>query len=121
MFTKKEIYTVIRSLIAAYLITGLLLLFTALLLYKFQPEQSMVSVGILVIYVLGSFLGGFFAGKGTGRRKFLWGLATGALYFLLLLAASFVSGNGLQSEAGRIVTTMLLCLGGGMLGGMLAF
>lgn len=119
MLTKKNVYAVIRSLIAAYIITGILLLFTALLLYKLEPEQSLVSAGILVIYVLGCFLGGFLAGKGVGSRKFLWGLATGILYFLLLLAASWL-GGGIDSGAGELITTMLLCVGGGMLGGMLA-
>lgn len=120
MLIKSNIRVVIKSLIISYIITGILLLFTALLLYKLEPEQSMVSIGILVIYVLSSFLGGILAGKGVGNRKFLWGLATGALYFLMLLAASWMFGGGIRSEAAKIITTMLLCLGGGMLGGMLA-
>lgn len=120
MVVRTNIRIVIRSLIISYMITGLLLLFTALLLYKLEPQQSMVSVGILVIYVLSSFLGGLLAGKGIRSRKFLWGLATGALYFLMLLAASWMFGGGIRAQAAQIITTMLLCLGGGMLGGMLA-
>lgn len=119
MLTKKSVYAVIRSLIAAYIITGILLLFAALLICKLEPEQSLVSAGVLVIYVLSCFLGGLLAGKGAGSRKFLWGLVTGSLYFLLLLAASWF-GGGIDSGAGEIITTVLLCLGGGMLGGMLA-
>lgn len=120
MVVRNNMRIVIRSLIISYMITGLLLLFTALLLYKLEPQQSMVSIGILVIYVLSSFLGGILAGKGIHSRKFLWGLATGALYFLLLLLASWISGGGIQAQVSQIITTMLLCLGGGMLGGMLA-
>ena len=49
----------------------------------------------------------------------MWGLVTGTLYFIMLLAASWISG-GIDAKAAEIITTMLLCLGGGMLGGMLA-
>lgn len=120
MLTKRSIRTVIRSLIAAYVITGILLLFTALVLCVLQPKESLVSAGILVIYVLASFLGGLLAGKGVGTRKFFWGLVTGALYFVMLLAASWLFGGAPHAGVSEIVTTMLLCLGGGMLGGMLA-
>ena len=120
MRIRKNICAVIKSLIAAYIITGMLLFFAAFLLYKLEPEQSMVSLGILVIYVFCSFLGGMLAGRGAKSRKFLWGLATGALYFLFLLLASVCFGGGVQSRLSEVVTAMLLCLGGGMLGGMLA-
>ena len=120
MLTKRSIYTVMKSLIAAYIITGILLLFTALLLYKLEPEQSLVSVGILVIYVLSSFLGGLLAGKSLRTRKFVWGLATGALYFMMLLLASWMFGGGVRSQISEVITTMVLCLSGGTLGGMLA-
>lgn len=115
-----NIRTILKALIFSYIVTGILLLLTALLLYKLEPEQSLVSVGILVIYVLSSFLGGLAAGKSIGNRKFLWGLLTGTVYFLFLLAASWMFAGGLHSGIREIVTTMLLCLGGGMLGGMLA-
>ncbi|SDG96356.1 TIGR04086 family membrane protein [Marvinbryantia formatexigens] len=120
MTARTNIWIMLRSLIISYVITGVLLLFAALLLYRLEPQQSMVSVGILVIYVLSSFFGGLLAGKGIRSRKFLWGLATGALYFLMLLAASWISGGQVEAPASQIITTMLLCLGGGMLGGMLA-
>lgn len=111
---------VIRSIITAYIITGVLLLLTAFLLYKMEPEQSLVSIGILVIYVLSCFLGGLLAGKGIKSRKFFWGMVTGMLYFVLLLGASWISGGGIHSAMGQLLTTLLLCVGGGMLGGMLA-
>lgn len=118
MLAKTNFYIVIRSLIIAYIITGALLLFTAFLLYKMEPEKSLVSVGILVIYVFSSFLGGFFCGKKIGVKKFAWGLISGMAYFLFLLAASWIFGGQIEAKAGEIVTIMLLCLGGGMLGGM---
>ena len=56
----------------------------------------------------------------TGTRKFLWGLLTGILYFVLLLLISLGVYHSLQSEPVSLLTTFLLCAGGGMLGGMIA-
>ena len=115
-----RVRVIIKSVIAAYIITGLLLLLTAFLLYKMEPKQSQIFIGILVIYVLSCFLGGFLAGKRMGNRKFLWGMITGLLYFLLLFVASMIAGNGIHDTVNQILTTFVLCAAGGMLGGMFA-
>ena len=59
-------------------------------------------------------------GKLTGNRKFLWGLAAGTLYFVLLLAISLGLYRSLQADIMGLVTTFLLCAGGGMIGGMVS-
>lgn len=110
---------IVKALIAAYLITGGLLLLTAFLLYKMEPGQSLVTAGIQVIYVLSSVLGGVLAGKGMKTKRFLWGMLTGLCYYLLLLAVSALTG-GISSGIAELSATFLLCLGGGMLGGMLS-
>lgn len=50
-------------------------------------------------------------------RKFLWGLTCGILYFALLLLVSLGVYRSLQGNGANVVTTLLLCAGGGMLGG----
>ena len=53
-------------------------------------------------------------------HKFLWGLLTGVLYWGLLMLISFGIYHSLQDEMGSLLTTLLLCAGGGMLGGMVS-
>ena len=79
-----------------------------------------MTAGIIVIYVVSTFIGGFVIGKMSGERKFLWGLAVGVLYFVLLLLVSFGLYHSLQGGTSDLVTTFLMCAGGGMLGGMLS-
>ena len=110
----------IKALLCAYVVTGVLLLVLTLLLYKMGLTEENVNAGITLIYVISTFAGGFVMGKLTGSRKFLWGLLTGILYFLLLVLISMGLYHSLQSEISSLVTTFLLCAGGGMLGGMLA-
>ena len=110
----------LKALLCAYVITGILLLVLSLLLYKMGLSEENVNAGIILIYVISTFAGGFVIGKLTGSRKFLWGLIAGVLYFALLVLISFGIYHSIQSGAGDILTTVLLCAGGGMLGGMVS-
>ncbi len=111
---------VLKALLCAYVLTGILLLLLTGLLYKWNLDEGKVTAGIIVIYVVSTFIGGFMIGKMSGERKFLWGLAVGVLYFVLLLLVSFGLYHSLQGGTSDLVTTFLMCAGGGMLGGMLS-
>ena len=110
----------LRALLCSYIVTGVLLLILTLLLYKAGLSEGNVNAGIILIYLLSTFAGGFAAGKMAGRRKFLWGLLLGVLYFLLLVLISAGVYHSLESDGGQLLTTFLLCAGGGMLGGMIS-
>lgn len=110
---------ILRAILAAYILTGLMLLLLAFLLFQFELDAAKTAIGIIIIYILASFTGGFISGKGSESRKFLWGLLTGAAYFLILLAISVLAGKDMALSK-QTLTTFLMCLGGGMLGGMLA-
>ena len=110
----------IKSLLAAYIVTGLLLLLLALLLYKLQLSESVVNIGIIAIYVAACFLGGFLEGKMMKTRKFLLGGAFGLLYFAVLAIISLAVGQGFSGSSSHFVTTLILCMAGGTLGGMVS-
>ncbi|MCI8853472.1 MAG: TIGR04086 family membrane protein [Lachnospiraceae bacterium] len=114
------ILRMIKALLTAYVLTGGLLLLLALLLYRFQLSRSGVNVGIIAIYILSCFLGGFLEGKMMGTRKFIWGAAAGFLYFILLTLISFAVNRGFDGTSSNFVTTLILCIAGGTLGGMLS-
>ena len=110
----------IKSLLCSYILTGALLAALAFLLYRAGLGERTVAAAVIGIYVVATAFGGFTAGKRMGSRKFLWGLLTGGAYFLVLAAVSFVAGKGDVQLGGSFFTTLALCAGGGMLGGMLS-
>lgn len=114
------ILRMLKALLTAYVLTGGLLLLVAFLLYQFQLSRSIVNICIIAIYILSCFLAGFLEGKMMGTRKFLWGAAAGFLYFVLLTIISFAVNQGFDNSSSNFVTTLLLCIAGGMLGGMLS-
>lgn len=108
-----------KSLFFAYALTGALLALLSFLLYRLGLGEKVVVAAIIVIYVTATFFAGFLAGKKMKSRKFLWGLAEGAAYFLVLALLSFLAGGRSVAVGNSFFTTLALCVGGGMLGGML--
>ena len=117
---QKEAVWILKSLLCAYVVTGILLLLLALFAYKLNLEEKQVTIAVMAIYLVSTFVGGFMIGKWKRVRKFWWGMLVGAGYFMLLLIVSLGIYHSLKNGGGKVVTVMFLCLGGGLLGGMLA-
>ena len=115
-----KIKAVLRSLLFAYAVTGVLLLFLAFLLFQFDLGEKILAAGVVAIYVAACLLGGFMAGKIMRKDKYLWGMVTGLAYFLLLLCVSFAVQGKWDMTLQHVLTTFLMCLGGGTIGGLLS-
>ena len=111
---------VIVSMFGSYVVTFLGILILAFVLLLFQITESSVDIGILVIYILAGLSAGFIVGKRTGNRQFLWGMVSGACYFLILFLVSVVLHQNVEHLGNDLVTTILICVGSGTLGGMLS-
>jgi len=121
MFMKKKILIfAMKCLTAAYLLTGLLLLLLAMLLFKLHLSEKVVNVCIVLIYILVCFLAGLITGKKAIRRRFLWGGLMGAFYFLILFVISMIVSQSFPELTTKFGSTFLLCSGSGMLGGMIS-
>ncbi|HIU74488.1 MAG TPA: TIGR04086 family membrane protein [Candidatus Pelethocola excrementipullorum] len=116
----QKILRVVKALLAAYILTAFCLVILAFLLLKLDLSEANVNVGIIVTYLLSCFLGGFILGKTMEKRKFIWGMALGAVYFLIVLVISTIAFQGNPSAWTHVATTFLLCMGGGMAGGMVS-
>lgn len=109
-----------KCLLAAYLATGGCLLLLALLLYRLQLSEAAVNIGVILIYALVCFLGGILAGKAMGERRFSWGFLEGALYFGVLALLTLLVNHGFRDVGNHFFTTLMICAGSGMLGGMVS-
>ena len=104
-----------KCLLASYVLTLLLLCLLALLLYKLHLTEGMVTIAISAIYVVTTFM----AGKKMETQKFLWGALLGAAYFVILAVVSVLIKTPETALGNSFWTTMVLCVAGGTLGGML--
>lgn len=115
-----KVLLILKSVVISYLVTAILLLVISFLMFKAGLDEKKASIGIIMVYVFSTFLGGRTAGKGVQTRKFLWGMLAGGVYFVLLLLLIFAMTENGGAAGMQLATTLVLCLGGGMLGGMLS-
>lgn len=111
---------VLKGFLVAYILTGLMMLLLAFLLYKFHLPKQIVGIGIILIYIVSTFCGGLLLGKGMKVKRYVWGLILGMGYFLILLIVSLIVNGGAGNLSDNVLLTMILCGGSGMLGGMLS-
>ena len=71
-------------------------------------------------YIISCLIGGLVAGRRLKVRRFLWGVAVGAVYFAVLLIGSLLMNRGISSDAVHVVTTLIMCMAAGMIGGMIS-
>lgn len=116
----KKFGIVIRGLIFSYALTGVLLALLAFLVFKFQLTETVTDLVIVAIYVMVTFLGAFVIGKKVKERKFLWGFLLGFMYILIISVVAIALGHVFQVNSTANLTTAALCIGGGLLGGMLS-
>ena len=90
------------------------------LLYKMDLNEKAVSAGIVAIYVMATLVGGIIIGKLARVRRFVWGLGLGIGYFALLLLITLGVYHTLNGNGANLITTFILCAGGGMVGGMIS-
>ncbi len=115
-----SVLSFLKCLMFSYILTTVLLLLLAFLLFKLHLGEGIVSIAIILIYCVSTFFAGFLAGKKAQNRKFLWGLLIGGAYFLVLVVISLAVNKTMGLQGNTFITTMILCAGGGMLGGMVS-
>lgn len=115
-----KVINFLKSLLISYIISGLLLFLLAFLMLRIDLPGAIVNGGIVVIYILSCLVGGFLMGKNSEQRRFVWGLVTGVLYFLVLLIISTVMNTFTGMDTSRLLSAFFICGFSGMLGGMLS-
>ena len=115
-----KIMWVLKSLLASYLVRGILLMLLTIALYKFNLNERAVSAAIVAVYVASTLIGGIIIGKLARTRRFIWGLGLGIGYFALLLLITLGVYHTLKGSGANLITTFILCAGGGLIGGMIS-
>lgn len=110
----------LKVLLVACIVTGLLLTLLSFIMFKSNVSNGILLGGIIVIYILSSFIGGFLFGKGATKRRFVWGMGFGLIYGILILMFSLVSNPLAEVDFMRGLVSILVCSVSGMIGAILS-
>ncbi len=115
-----KIKSLVLTFAVSIAITVIALFLAAFWMYRSSPGDGAVNAVVLLIYIVSNFAGGFLIGKCAVRRRYLWGFGMGNAYFLLLLGASMVIGNGGTVGVIHGILTYCIITVSSSIGGMLA-
>lgn len=120
MKIEAKIIVVLKNLLLSYIVTFLMIVILAFVAYRWEIKEKTISLVLIATYIISNLIGGFLTGKKIKEKKFLWGMGL-AIAYLILFSALAIGFHGISGFAtANTVTTILLCLAGGMLGGMLS-
>lgn len=107
----------VKIVIPTVLTTLLLMCFFSFVMLNTNVTGKTMTIFIGIIYLISTFVMGVATGKVVKKRKFLWGMVAGTVYFAIILIISASVGNDDTTGFNPSVAA-LLCLLGGTLGGM---
>lgn len=116
----RGVWNTLRGLALAGLVSIALLLVMAFIMLKLQPDMGTTQAGTYLTYAASCFAGGMYCGKKAEKRKFIWGLLVGVVYFLILFLISCMGETAGALDFTKGALAFVLCAAGGMFGGMLA-
>ena len=104
------------------IVTLLLLLLLTILIYNTKVSATLSGILMVAVYVLGPFSGAMVLGKLVKKKRYLWGLLLGIVYFLVFLVISLsgivTAEEGMLPGVRDYIKVLLAVLPGGILGGM---
>lgn len=118
--SNKKLSLLLKSLIASYIVTGIILAVLSFILYKTELSGTAVSIGIAAAYLFSTFIGGIIVGKVVEEKRFIWGLILGIIYFTVIILVSIIFNKGISDQMGSLIMVFAMCSLGGMLGGMVS-
>ena len=117
---RNYILQIVKVIVVDVLITFLAVLLLSFLLYKFKFGDNILRVGIVLVYAVSNFIGGFIIGKIKENKKYIWGAVTGLVYFVILTLISVLATGDLFGNGNMAIMAFIASVIGGMAGGMLS-
>lgn len=116
---KKIASLILKELLIQVILSAVLVVLLAFIVFKLSLSDGIIRIMILVIYGICAFVGGLILGKNMQKRKFLWGLVAGAIYMGLIVGTSFIIKGEIGCGTIGLGTGVAVALGFGTFGGMI--
>jgi len=118
IFKKEQILGVILGVIIAYAITAISLIATAIAITYTNLQETAVPAIVMITCVIAVTIAGFDASRKADKNGWIWGMAAGGLYAIILICIITWAGEGFTLDTRKIMLTLLSIIGGG-LGGII--
>lgn len=115
----KKVISIMKVILLEYAVSVIMLMITALIMYKTGIGQKTTGYIIILIYFISNLCGGFVMGRIQKSRRLIWGSISGILYFVVLIFVSFIL-NGTFLFEGEWAFVLISCVLGGCAGALIS-
>ena len=115
---RTQVKHLVIGVLIAYAITCIAFLGYAMLITYTNMSEDSLPIVVAVTTFLSVLVAGFDAAKGAKTKGWLWGMAAGGVYVLVMAIIMVILLPGFAID-GRTFTTTAIGIAGGALGGMI--
>jgi len=106
------------GLAVAYAITCIVFIAYAIFITYTEMTTDSLPLVVTITSIVSALIAGYDAAKAAHKRGWLWGLVAGLLYAVILVIIGYWIGQDFAFDL-RTITTLLLSIAGGGLGGVI--
>lgn len=117
---RDNLFRIVKVIVLDIIITIVGVLLLSFFAYKFRLGNNTIKIGIVIIYVLSNFFGGFIIGKIKESKKYIWGAVTGIVYFVILTIVSVIVTGDLFGNGNMALVAFFSSVISSTVGGMVS-
>lgn len=107
-----------KSLIIAFVVTGLGVLGLAFCMYQFGLSGNVLELSVLFIYFLATAIAGFCVGRSMPTKQLWFALLVATIYVMILVVVSWIARGSAGMIFAKALRAWIVCLCAATLGAM---
>ena len=111
---RRQVLGLVMGVVVAYAITAIVFIATAVGITYTTLAESTVPVIVMITCVISVVVAGFDASRKAERNGWIWGMAAGGLYALILICIIIWVSGGFVMDGRKVILTLLSVVGGGI-------
>ncbi|MCL2573385.1 MAG: TIGR04086 family membrane protein [Defluviitaleaceae bacterium] len=111
---KRQILGLVMGVVIAYAITATAFIATAVGITYTSLQETTIPIIVMITCVVAVIIAGFDASRKAASRGWLWGMAAGGLYAVILILIIVWINGGFVLDSRKIILTLLSVVGGGI-------
>ncbi|MDD6339825.1 MAG: TIGR04086 family membrane protein [Butyrivibrio sp.] len=115
----KKLISILKVMVLAYIITALLLLLGAFIMYKTGTGDKLTRIITLIVYGVSCITAGLVYTRIYKNRKLLRGALAGIIYYAILIVITIIINRGFPQDFGRVVISLTICTISGIMGALI--
>lgn len=116
---KNNIFAGIKAWLISFLITGIILIILAVVVYCLNCSMLVVYCGVIASYIIANVVGSYLWANYVQHKRLIVGIVFGGVYFMILLVTSMVFATDVGISWSNGVRALTICLCSSIFGSLL--